>query len=199
MFKKTTLALCTMVACIAAPGLPTASAQIFQFNNVVIDGPQAGTTSPGLGTGSFRLNAATGEYSMVGSYAGLQGNVFGAHLHVATRNGPLIIADFNAAGNFSLTGSVENEFIATILENDQSYFNIHSFAFPPGEIRGFLSNPDLVVLGDVNMDNSINFSDISAFVEVLVSGTYQAEADIDGNFVVDLADIPLFIDVLRNQ
>jgi len=51
-------------------------------------------------------------------------------------------------------------------------------------------------LGDVNQDGVIDFSDIPAFIAVLQSGEFQAEADIDQNGVVDFSDIPLFIEIL---
>ncbi len=55
------------------------------------------------------------------------------------------------------------------------------------------------ILGDVNLDGAVNFSDIPSFISILISGGYQAEADIDQNDEVDFADIPLFIDILMNQ
>lgn len=53
-----------------------------------------------------------------------------------------------------------------------------------------------VVLGDVNMDGSVNFLDIAPFVSVLGSGELQAEADIDQNGLVNFLDIAPFIALL---
>ena len=53
-----------------------------------------------------------------------------------------------------------------------------------------------IVLGDVNQDGVIDFSDIPAFIAVVQSGEFQAEADCDENGVVDFSDIGPFIQIL---
>ena len=53
-----------------------------------------------------------------------------------------------------------------------------------------------VLLGDVNQDGFVNFSDISSFIEILSAGGNQAEADIDGSGAVDFSDIGPFIALL---
>ncbi len=55
------------------------------------------------------------------------------------------------------------------------------------------------LLGDVNLDGVVNFSDIPAFISVLQSGGFQAEADCDESGVVDFADIPAFIAILQGS
>lgn len=55
-----------------------------------------------------------------------------------------------------------------------------------------------IVLGDVNQDGVIDFSDIPAFIAVLQSGEFQAEADIDLNGGVDFSDIVPFTIILGN-
>ena len=52
------------------------------------------------------------------------------------------------------------------------------------------------LLGDVNLDTVVNFSDISPFIAVLSAQTFQEEADINGDDVVDFSDISPFIAVL---
>ena len=54
----------------------------------------------------------------------------------------------------------------------------------------------LPVLGDVNLNGTVDFSDISPFIAVLSSGQFQVEADIDGSGVVDFADISPFIAII---
>lgn len=51
----------------------------------------------------------------------------------------------------------------------------------------------LPVLGDVNLDGEVNFADIPSFIDVLQSGDFQFEADLDSNETVNFEDIPLFI------
>ena len=57
----------------------------------------------------------------------------------------------------------------------------------------------LVVLGDVDMNGAVNFSDIAPFIAVLASGGLQAEADINLDEQVTFADIPGFIAILSAQ
>lgn len=56
-----------------------------------------------------------------------------------------------------------------------------------------------VLLGDVDLDGSVNFLDIGPFISVLSSQSFQAEADIDQNRVVNFLDIAPFIGVLSMQ
>ena len=58
--------------------------------------------------------------------------------------------------------------------------------------------PD-VLLGDVNLDEVVDFFDISPFIEILSAGGNQLEADMDQNGVVDFFDITPFISVLSGQ
>ena len=54
------------------------------------------------------------------------------------------------------------------------------------------------VLGDVDQNGDIDFSDIAPFIALLASSTYQFEADVDGNGNVDFFDIQPFIDILAD-
>ena len=54
----------------------------------------------------------------------------------------------------------------------------------------------LFLLADVNLDGSVNFFDISPFIELLLSNQFQNEADIDRNGVVNFFDISPFIEIL---
>jgi hypothetical protein len=54
-----------------------------------------------------------------------------------------------------------------------------------------------VMKGDVDLSGAVNFSDIPAFITVLQSGIFQAEADCDCSGAVDFSDIPAFIAILQ--
>ena len=58
------------------------------------------------------------------------------------------------------------------------------------------SNSDEILLGDVNLDGRVDFSDIPAFVTVLLAGEFQVEADCDENGIFDFMDISAFVDIL---
>ena len=53
-----------------------------------------------------------------------------------------------------------------------------------------------VLLGDVDGDGAVTFSDISPFIALLTAGGFQASADIDQKGVVGFQDISPFISVL---
>ena len=54
------------------------------------------------------------------------------------------------------------------------------------------------LLGDVNVDGTVDFLDIAPFIAVLTAGgSDQAEADINGDGIVDFLDIAPFIAILN--
>jgi len=59
-----------------------------------------------------------------------------------------------------------------------------------------LKAPDPILLGDVNMDGTVNFLDIVPFIGFLSRGEFKAEADLDQSGIVDFRDIVPFIGVL---
>ena len=52
------------------------------------------------------------------------------------------------------------------------------------------------LLGDVNQDGEVAFSDIPAFIEILQAGSFLEEADTNQDGEVTFADIPAFIQIL---
>ena len=56
-----------------------------------------------------------------------------------------------------------------------------------------------ILLGDINLDGVVSFSDISPFISILSTGGFQAEADLNQSGVVDFSDISPFIGVLSQQ
>ena len=63
----------------------------------------------------------------------------------------------------------------------------------------FLKGTFPTILGDVNLDSVVDFSDIPTFIAVLTAGQFQDEADCDENGIVNFQDIPAFINILTNQ
>jgi hypothetical protein len=55
------------------------------------------------------------------------------------------------------------------------------------------------LLGDVNLDGIVDFSDIPPFIDILTSGIYLTEADLNFDGFVDFSDIPPFIAILVSQ
>ncbi len=60
----------------------------------------------------------------------------------------------------------------------------------------FLTYVCVAPLGDVNLDGEVNLLDVQPFVDLLTSGSYQAEADINQDGVVNLLDVQPFVDLL---
>ena len=54
-------------------------------------------------------------------------------------------------------------------------------------------------VGDVNTDGAVDFLDIAPFSAALSSGQYNVLADINGDYVVNNADIPPFIAILQGN
>ena len=63
----------------------------------------------------------------------------------------------------------------------------------------FLPLGETALKGDADLDGDVDFADIPAFIAILQSGIFQAEADCDCNLVVNFADIPAFIAILSAQ
>lgn len=55
------------------------------------------------------------------------------------------------------------------------------------------------LLGDADMNGSVELADIPAFVNLLAAGSSQCEGDINGDGTVALDDIPGFVDILSGN
>ena len=81
--------------------------------------------------------------------------------------------------------------------------NIPGGGVPEGNVGAFritITPADTggpVLKGDVDTSGMVDFDDIPAFISVLQSGDFQAEADADCDMDVDFDDIPAFILILQ--
>ena len=99
------------------------------------------------GTALITLNQGLGQVCFDLSWAGIDGTVTAAHIHVgsAVVAGPVVVPLF--AGSFAGTDSasdcisgVSQELIKAIRQDPANYYvNIHSDVFPAGAVRGQLS------------------------------------------------------------
>ena len=53
------------------------------------------------------------------------------------------------------------------------------------------------ILGDINNDGTVDFLDVGPFVNLLLRGSYSANADFDRNGIVDFQDIAPFVNTLQ--
>jgi hypothetical protein len=98
------------------------------------------------GTAFITLNQGQGEVCFDLSWAGIDGTVTAAHIHVgaATVAGPVVVPLFAGAfeGTDSTSGcvSASEELIKAIRQDPANYYvNIHSDVFPAGAVRGQLA------------------------------------------------------------
>ena len=69
-----------------------------------------------------------------------------------------------------------------------------------GYARVFVSQiTPTLLLGDVNLDGEVDFSDIPVFIAILQMGQFEVAADCNQDGEVNFADIPAFIDILIAQ
>lgn len=122
-----------------------AHAQLYTFN-FTLDAAQEPSlpVSSGLGSGSATLDWATFEFTIDFAYLGLSAPTTMAHVHQAPPgvNGPVLIpltltplGTTFGSGHF---GGVITEAQALAILSGDTYVNVHTTAYPGGEIRGQL-------------------------------------------------------------
>jgi hypothetical protein len=119
-----------------------ASATIWNFSGLM-DGSQENPPngSPGFGSFSGTLDDITGAITLGGAYSGMLANVTAAHIHgpaLPGVNGPVILpltTSGGTAGTLNGAGTYTALQIADLLAG-KHYVNVHTSAFPGGEIRG---------------------------------------------------------------
>ena len=99
------------------------------------------------------------------------------------------------------TGLADGDYAITMTNSDQALFLLDGglTVLTPNNDLTFTVNSAAVLLGDVNLDGTVNFLDISPFILVLSGATFQAEADCDESGVVNFLDIASFIAILSGS
>ena len=159
------------------------------------------------GNGDNQGSSVTGGYVYRGSIPELDGHYFFADFV----NDRIWSFKFNGDDQANFDGSNITDFIdwSDQIEIDQtvtSIANVSSFG-EDGDgnliivsLNGSVFRLNSVsVLGDVNLDGVVDFSDIPTFISVLTAGDFQDEADCDLDGDVDFSDIPFFIEILISQ
>jgi hypothetical protein len=121
-----------------------ASATTLQFD-ALLDGLQETppNASPGFGSGTLFLDDTTGNWTLTGVFQDLIAAANNAHIHgpgaPGVPAGVVVGITFDPAtsGTFSGAGTFTAPQMADLI-NELYYINIHSGAFPNGEIRGQL-------------------------------------------------------------
>lgn len=163
------------------------------FGVLIVDGmfAQDGTTDLGAASVSFEasenvLTNADGEFGVNGQMTS-----------PTTYELELGIVTFNAGDAGSST---------TVQAIDHVVPDANVFLFADGHQPTInYSSAEIVVSaggalkGDVNLSGSVNFLDIAAFIGVLQTSVFQAEADCNCDGVVNFLDIAAFIQILQIQ
>jgi hypothetical protein len=128
-----------LVLALAVPTLAAAHIQL----GAALDGAQAGTPSTGTATATFTLAPDDTLQYQVTTTQPLSGPVIAAHLHQAPRGQsnptPLIPLDATTLAGTVVLKDVPNldvEAAKAALVAGQLYVNLHTAAYPLGEIRG---------------------------------------------------------------
>lgn len=119
---------------------------------------------------------------------------------------PITVFEYSTQGNLIdtlLIDSLENQLVTNI-PFEIAYDSTNARLDVVGHV-GFIatySDPSRleksnVILGDVNLDGVVDLLDVGPFVDLIVSGTFQAEGDINQDGIVDLLDVGAFIDLLN--
>ena len=103
--------------------------------------------------------------------------------------------------NQTLTGApVQNELNVSVFDicrNQQILVTVHrEFESGNGGSGFAILIPPPVLLGDVNMDGTVDLLDVGPFVDSLNTGQYLREADMNMDCQLNLLDVSLFVDAL---
>jgi hypothetical protein len=126
--------------------------------NIVLEGVQESprVATPGIGSGTVVVNTVANTLTYNLSYSGLLGTVTVAHFHGPANRDSGAGVKINVSSN-PTSGTV------TYLEADEAdilagrwYYNLHSSAFPSGELRGQLDNQGAACGLDVDVDSAVS-------------------------------------------
>lgn len=145
---------------VAVAGLATSAQAQFITFTATLSGAQEvpAVTTPALGTATLVLNTVTNQFTIDLQFSGLTAPVTVAHIHRAAAgvNGPVIIGldgmtlsggrpswnlispgvtSFNSGGPLNAPFAFPAAEVSNLIAGN-TYFNVHSSAFPGGEIRG---------------------------------------------------------------
>jgi len=110
-------------------------------------------------------------------------------------NGSFGLGTFSIPGpRFGLSFSTSSSWAIDGVNN--VIFDRHFYGI--SDICTFLTVPP-PLLGDADQNGFVDFEDIASFIEILMNGSFLAEADINLDGMVDFEDIAPFITILTAQ
>ena len=97
----------------------------------------------------------------------------------------------------ALRSAAQNVWI--FIESGETWLEPNGF---PAEWRTNIEDgfsDSLTLAGDVNNDGSVNLLDVAGFVELIITGQFQAQADVNCDGSVDLLDVDPFVQLLTSS
>ena len=138
--KRCSIVLMSVMVCLAMA--TPASAQIFPFTALMTGFQQVPPNgSPGIGMASGNYDAGTGQLSWDIAWVGLLAPETAMHFHGPAPAGvnagvQVDIAGISGLVSPSIGSAIISAAQATDLQSNLWYINLHTTAFPGGEIRG---------------------------------------------------------------
>ena len=106
---------------------------------------------------------------------------------------------YNGDANGSFVRSSLQDGLFNVLVTDDRPVDWAQLTLNVANVSSLPDPPVSVLVGDVNLDGSVNFLDIGPFITLLTSGEYQDQADTDRNGVVNFLDIGRLIEILSGN
>ena len=149
MLRSVLTLLSLAVLLVFAVGVDAVDFQILLDPGQEVPPPTLGGATPS-GTATVNVDTLTGNIAITGGYMGMTSNVSGSHLHgfaTAGNTAGVLIGLSNTGGTtgtFSGNGTFSSSDVARLLAGE-TYINIHTDNNGPGEIRGQVVDPDILV------------------------------------------------------
>lgn len=182
---------------VLAAAVLTACAGLAQAQTVFtvdLDGAQVPAATSFTGSGTITLNAAQNQITVAITHDIPNANVTDGHIHQGAVgvNGAIVIPFPGQGANpINEVISVTPTQVAQMFAGNY-YVNIHTFAFPSGEIRGQVLPPPVDTDGD-GLDDSVE-TNTGTFVDENDTGTDPNDFDTDGDGYGDGIEVGLGTD-----
>ena len=95
-----------------------------------------------------------------------------------------------------LPRKIDNRFGARFCWIESFLQQFHHFR--SDNVSVLLNQCSSLLLGDVNQDGSVDALDVQPFVDLLIAGEFQAEANINQDGAVALLDVDPFVELLAD-